>query len=906
MNWHTDNMAKDEWTVIENCTFRYNNKGQARPNSNSYMRGVRFKGRNKIENILNGVNSYHMMSTRDAMLEGSDTACVPNELLFEGQVEHNMVSSSIPINDTFTIGYKLNGNEGYGQYKIQEKALLVTEGQTALYIGSKSTLEVTDGGSLYGIQGSGNFLISGGLIAHKNSYICLENGTFNNLNANADTLLYVDKDANKNQTTISPLWANGIGYGSGTQQPTYNGNWLNGYIAANAPCIQGGHASLTFGACGAPLYTNVISKNSLHLLYNKKTSCFGIGATDSFSFNVLGGTPTYTITCATINNGASLSTNTVYGVNAGIYTLQVSDANCTETFIVNLDTTFEYKMINGCVGMSAGRFKTNACGTVTMLSSPPLANIVQLNDTVTVGLPGNYTFVATSPTGSDTTTIYIGDCNNCSTAPDSAEWFAPNTSSNSISPTGVLDSRPIVLQGNVSVNNEWYIYNNPHVYLTQYTELKVTTNNALIINMSHLQGCTEYWKGIEASGNGERVVVNNNSTIQDMERGIAIKNNAFIQARHSSFLNNIVSISVTENMYPSFENMIWGNTFKGDTNMFANAYGNKPNVGIYISGVGNYNIGVLDDSTTVNTFEHLTTGIRIFNNVNNVTDSKIGIYNCKFDDIGYSDYDYNKLKDCYSTARGAAIYCQTGPSPATERSIDVRNHSSFTTTNMFKNCDKMIVSIGGSVNAQVLKSDSCMFGIMCSNTEGRHVYAEYNTLSNIRTGIQSNGNCASSRIIGNQITALGSAIVNPLWIGKQWPCGISINKILNTGSDSFIVKNNHVEINSYGGVGISIYNTNTNTEVRENTVEIYPSIYMLSPDSSQHNGLYGISAVNVEKSKIYKNNIIGNDDINESARENVYGLLLNHSYNYKAECNTMQKTRFGLGAISNCFTDSLG
>ena len=56
LNWNTNNLLESDYTVIDHCTFTYNNEGHPGENP-SFIRGVKFKGSNKIENIKNARNN---------------------------------------------------------------------------------------------------------------------------------------------------------------------------------------------------------------------------------------------------------------------------------------------------------------------------------------------------------------------------------------------------------------------------------------------------------------------------------------------------------------------------------------------------------------------------------------------------------------------------------------------------------------------------------------------------------------------------------------------------------------------------------------------------------------------------------------------------------------------------------
>ncbi|MBK7040381.1 MAG: hypothetical protein IPH46_07920 [Bacteroidetes bacterium] len=124
----------------------------------------------------------------------------------------------------------------------------------------------------------------------------------------------------------------------------------------------------------------------------------------------------------------------------------------------------------------------------------------------------------------------------------------------------------------------------------------------------------DYWNGIFTSGAGERVIVNNQSTVQDMQTGIFIMNNAFLQARNSYFTNNQTSLHFYNSLNPDPESFIYSNHFSGNASMFSNANGNRPGCGIKLWQVGDFEIGSNTDAALGNSFENMSNGIYIKQN----------------------------------------------------------------------------------------------------------------------------------------------------------------------------------------------------------------------------------------------------------------------------------------------------
>ncbi len=910
LNWG-DTFDEEDRTEIDGCEFIYNNKGRPETYS-SYIRNVRFKGNTRVRNILNSINSYHNFVTAKCILEGSDNSCSPNELNFEGQVAHIMMSSNLGQTDSFPIGYKYTAGVGYAQYHLRDKAILIHEGNTDLLIGKRSGMHIEKGGSIDDRENVGTFYVDGIFAAHAGSYLSLNTTEFDTTANTGDKLLYLDKDANKNNTTLSPLWSNGIGYGTGLYYPIYSSVWLDTTVTH---CVQGTHPYPTnIGtACAPTLYANILCRKSMSLLYNKSIGCFGnTGNNNTFSFSVKGGSGAYEYT---FDNNATLNTS-FSNLYIGNHTLIVKDTTtqCKDTFIVNIDTSFEYKIIKGCVnGSTPAKFHVNTCDTV-IVSGPAGAAITQSNDTVTVSAVGTYTIIATSPAGNDTTTLHIGNCTYCSTAPDSAEWYPTNTNSSNISPDGILENRTIVLQGTIPVDNEWFIHNNNKVYLGQNALLDVENNQALIVNMSKLRGCTYYWMGIRADNYNERVIINNYSTLQDMDMGVHVKDNAFLQARNSTYLNNRNCGIWFENIKePAYKSSITNNTFKSDGNLlpYLGVTSCSGFSGIYIFNSTDIEVG--DSAGIGNTFRDLYNGIFITGDANmptilNNNTSRIGIYNNHFKNINYCETlgtypNAYKIDNCYGNFAGAGIYADFGMVPSTfDARIDVRNMNDTNTVIRFENCDKAILAENSSVVAKNLYMNDNLMGIMCNGTTSKTLNIENNHINKAVIGMQFIGNNTYSVVKNNTIDSLHGTATG--LYTNYWGTGIDVRQFTNADTSTFDVKENDIKVTSFAGRGINMENTGVNVHVLKNDIGLNcedGDVVCISA-----NLLNGINATNISKSLMYKNNITGNDSLNTMEREDITGILINNSDKPRVECNIADRTRFGISAISECLTDTDG
>ena len=883
LNWNTNNLLESDYTVIDNCTFTYNNEGHPGENP-SLIRGVKFKGSNKIKNIKNGLNSYHLFNTREILIEGSGNPCYPNLFTLEGQVEHLYFGNDNPNSPEISnIGYQSTNADGYLQYIVNDKSLVGVNLGNRLNISSTSAMHFNTNASLYG---AGQYECNGGLLMHKGSYLNLAQGGqfINPTNVNSNNLIYIDQKCNQ-QLSISPIWCNGIGFGTGVSiQPILNGVWQGAF--SNGTCVQGAHADIASPLC-TTLYSQVVNSGSMNLLYKTDISCFG-GANAMISFTVNGGTPNYTITCVDINAGAPLSFNTNYTVSTGMHIFVVKDAtNCMQTFVVPVETTLEYNIIKGCVSNTPATITTNACSAT--IAGPGTANNV-INTTWELSAAGTYTITATTAQNATVTkTFYIGDCSNCITAPLDAEWYAPNSFTSTISPSGILLSDNIVLSGSVQIDNEWIVYNK-NLHMTNGSSLNITTgNDALVLNNSHVAGCNNHWNGIVASMPDSRVLINNGSVIQDMLWGVNIENNAFIQASNSTYKNNHYGIRIKNNMNPGLESFIVNNTFKGDNMPFYMGV-SKPWSGITIDYSGNIEIGKMGDISYGNHFENMSNGIFINQTQPMTVNSVIGIYNNTFKNIKNAAWwDYAKLANCYLSKDGAGIYAQADANINTHSFIKVDKDGSAATYD-FEDCDKAIVCVGAGATVLNQRIEECLLGIMCKPIYSRDNTIIGNYIHKTHIGIEVTGR--KSNAINNNTIYPTNAITAPGGT-KLVSIGIKFAQVGHYSPMGNAIDDNDIYLDKIAGIGITTANTDYHLYVLNNEVQ-FTTNNTVAATNYNFNSLAGLWAQNNNRATYNENNVIGPQNINVWKDRATMGMFVDQSQNLALKCNSNFYTWYGI------------
>jgi hypothetical protein len=396
-----------------------------------------------------------------------------------------------------------------------------------------------------------------------------------------------------------------------------------------------------------------------------------------------------------------------------------------------------------------------------------------------------------------------------------------------------------------------------------------------------------------------------------MSEGVHIMNNAFLQARNSTYHNNTAGIFFENIKEPAYKSAITGNIFKSDTAIIgANCAGIT---GILAFNSTDIEIGDSLIASSGNYFHDLYSGIAVMGDTNmpiilNNNTSRIGIYNNRFKDIVNcsitGSYPVSqKINGCYGNFFGAGVYANFGMVPSTfDARIDVRNTNDTNTVIRFENCDKAIVLKNASVKAKNLYMYNNLMGIMCNGTTSKKLEIQNNHINRAVIGMQFIGNNTNSYVRSNTIDSLYGTATG--LYTHYWGTGIDVRHFTNADTSNFEVKDNILNVNGFAGRGINMENTGTNVQVMKN--EIGLTWYQGEVVCIDASLLNGISATNIQRSLIYKNTITGSDSINALQREDITGILINNCSKPRVECNIADRTRFGISAISECLTDTDG
>lgn len=730
---------------------------------------------------------------------------------------------------------------------------------------------------------------------------------------------------------ISTLSATGSG---GTPSYSYS---MNGgaYQAGNTFNTQAGTFTITIkdvNNCTANTVINVTQPSAIAFTNSSFVSplCYGL-SNGSITINATGGTG---MLAYSINPNANQPTaGNFTGLSAQVYTITATDVNnCTVTTIINVTqppllvwSTTSFTNItcssplanDGSISVQA----SGGTGTITYILDYPGGQLQNTNGIF-------------SPIVAHSYTVTAKDVNNC-TVSTIIELIDPNTGNFCCSPQAqnlIANTPNVILKiapqasdlvsqyGNVITGKTFYIddvftiddditFNGCTLWFTQTGSIQLTQNFDITIeNGSVLKASCEFWSGIFASDPQNKVTISQ-SSIQQMQAGIYIFNNAVIEATSSTFSNNDNrSILFSEITDINYGGIIKDNIFIGDININSNI----PLHGIEIENSSNIKIGDLNNAGSFNTFKNLQNGIDIrgWGNLAGIlgtNSNQIGIYNNKFEDILYpgNQPTYNFImQDIYNSPKGSAVYIDYSTAPSFDAHTTV-GYTGLTTstTELMKNCTKAIVSKNNSLNAEKLFIMNCDFGIMNHNLMNKEVNVIDNKIDNAHIGTQLAGNYTNYNVYHNEISINQGVEVSNAGYGMMammYPAiGIDIKQMNQPfiAAQSHTVDLNTIKIPYYAGKGIANQGTNGSEKVKNNTILFTVAQGTAYPVLPYHDpSLYGVYNSNC------KDFTLDNNLVDGQYSNGVYNTTYSKAYYFETcdemivSCNKARATKQGLYA----------
>ena len=546
--------------------------------------------------------------------------------------------------------------------------------------------------------------------------------------------------------------------------------------------------------------------------------------------------------------------------------------------------------------------------------------------------PITYTVTAFDANGCSGTTTQTYEANPfcCSYSQNSnviGYEFSSNTTLNNYTATDIIaefgtnnitTAGTINFDGTIIIDQPITFTNCQLIKLTKNTKIVVTQGNSLTFDNCNLRAkCDEMWKGIYGDIGTE--IVLKDSWIMEMEEGVVVSNGGIINATGNTFYENYISMQIVNAPFGynavNGNCIILNNTFTdGGANLLA-PYSSqvRPEIGIKIINSKEVQIGALGGSNTGNHFYMMYNGIYILPGSVTQTEN-YHIYNNTFWRIKNYPYLNSNLNELYykvlywagNDHRGAAIFCKPGTN--TPNPTHTLHLKADLETQNFKWCDRAVILHSTSASIDHITVSSCLMGFMFAkannqkyNIHGNAIagnyYAGSGFLDYTLVGMRFHGNPAMGNVFNNQIDLGPYWGVNMQQNQKVYPVGIDLDFNDPSGSQLMLIKDNYLTLSLASGIGISLRNTGSGTDILRNTINNYGVAAFGDPNYISA----GISVENAFKSKIRGNQIHGNSDL--LLNQNPYdGIRMNASTQCLLECNETYSTRRGLRVYSNCTT----
>lgn len=307
------NYTYQDYLKLDNSMINYN-IGYVSANSYSdanyrdHLKGVVFKGDNKIISHIGNPGHYRILEVTDATVEGSVAQCDASTLNIEGDVIFINHNSPIRIGG-------LSANQK-ARINIGEKSvMIIAPGSIGINeINNESAIIVKKEGSLYL---SGNTSMDGSIICEKNSYLCMDHASLTKSATTTTPLFFIDANTSFGIHPNFSAFNSSICYGN--VAATLNTNNYNGFTVGLSPCVQGTNVNVNPSlVCPPDLFSNISTNGAFPIKYNVATT----GSTHSIEY-----TPSSGLNYFVTLDGLPVGASPIPGVTDGNHTLIITDNN---------------------------------------------------------------------------------------------------------------------------------------------------------------------------------------------------------------------------------------------------------------------------------------------------------------------------------------------------------------------------------------------------------------------------------------------------------------------------------------------------------------------------------------------------------------------------------------------------
>jgi hypothetical protein len=464
--------------------------------------------------------------------------------------------------------------------------------------------------------------------------------------------------------------------------------------------------------------------------------------------------------------------------------------------------------------------------------------------------------------------------------------------------------------GHYALSNETFFVNGTYIidqsttftsctfYLATNAKITVAAGQTLTLNGCTLKaGCNAMWDGIYASDPSAEIVIENGTTLQDMENGVVVSGQAKLNSTNSNFNDNYVSIHL-KNLPNTYTGIIEHCNFEKVNGLIVPWVAiEKPKHGVIVENCQLVTIGNPNSTTDINTFDKLWNGIYMnySQQVINTTPAQVNCYYNVFLNIdggvGFdtplSPNDHNM----FINPNGTAIFGNNSFKSYKVLAKIIGNDATSTISN-FNHCNKAIIL--NSFNANVVRNNTQFTdgGFLFNQSEGKHIECIYNKLDGVRLGISKTGNEQHFHSDNNIITLAENL----------YSTGISSIYYNTSNVGRTQLHGNTIEIpNTDYAIGIQLMN-GSDDDMQYNEITFTNTSATTAITAAPT--LLGIKLVNNKNMWLSANTILGQNDPNFFEYRSAAAIYAHKNLLGMYDCNISHHTQFGMYVVGNNITGS--
>jgi hypothetical protein len=464
--------------------------------------------------------------------------------------------------------------------------------------------------------------------------------------------------------------------------------------------------------------------------------------------------------------------------------------------------------------------------------------------------------------------------------------------------------------GHYALSNETFFVNGTYTidqsttftnctfYLATNAKITVAAGQTLTLNGCTLKaGCNAMWDGIYASDPSAEIIIENGTTLQDMEHGVVVSGQAKLNSTNSNFNDNYVSIHL-KNLPNTYTGIIEHCNFEKVNGLITPWVAiEKPKHGIVVENCQLVTIGNPNSTTDINTFDKLWNGIYLnyTSQVINTNPAQVICYYNKFLNIdggvGFDTPLSPNDDNMFINPNGTAIFGNNSFKSYKVHANIIGNDPLSNITN-FDRCNKAIIL--NAFNANVRRNNSVMTngGFLFNQSEGKNIECIHNNLDGVRLGISKTGNEQHFHSDNNIITLAENL----------YSTGISSIYYNTSNVGRTQLHGNTIEIsNTDYAIGIQLMNgSDDDMQLNEITFTNTSTTTAITAAPT----LLGMKLVNTKNAYLNSNTILGQNNQNFFDHRSTAAIYTHKNLLGTYDCNISHHTQFGMYIVGNNSTGS--